>query len=256
MTNPARPRIGLTMGRGIDERPREPKDYADYGTAIEEAGGTVVYLDGRSRGRERQIVRELDGLLLTGGWDIDLRHYPRPPALNGRSPEQIMAARNMSLDPERDLYEIPLTLEAVAADLPIFGICRGCQVLNVALGGQLILDITSELPHAEPHRAAPPPHPDSAWHALRIEPGSLLASILPPDQHVRTNSRHHQAVAPDGAQPVRMVAVSPADGIIEAIEIPGRRWALGVQWHPEYRHDAEIRDAHSPLFAAFVAACQ
>jgi putative glutamine amidotransferase len=255
MQRAARPRIGLTMGRGIDERPREPKDYVDYASAIEEAGGTVVYLDGRSRGREREIIRELQGVLLTGGWDIDLRHYPTPPDLNGHSAEELMTARNMSLDPERDRYEIPLTQEAAAADLPVLGICRGCQVLNVALGGQLVLDIPGELPDAEPHRAAPPPHPESAWHALRIEPDSLLASIFPPDRYGRANSRHHQAVVPDGAQPGRVAAVSPADGVIEAIEIPGRRWALGVQWHPEYRHDAELREAHRPLFVAFVDTC-
>lgn len=252
----ARPRIGLTMGRGIDDTPRAPKDYLDYASAVEEAGGVVVYLDRDSRGRVREIVRELDGLLLTGGWDIDLQYYPRPPDLAGLTPEAVMAERSMSLDPERDRYEIPLTQEAVAADLPIFGICRGCQVLNVALGGQLILDIPGELPHAGPHRAAPPPHPDSAWHALRIEPGSLLAAVLPPEQHRRTNSRHHQAVPPDAGQPGRVVAVSPDDGVSEAIEIPGRRWMLGVQWHPEYRHDAELREAHRPLFEAFVAACR
>jgi putative glutamine amidotransferase len=201
------------------------------------------------------VIRDLQGLLLTGGWDIDLRHYPNPPDLEGRSPEAVMEARGMTLDRERDLYELPLTREAVEANLPVFGICRGCQVLNVALGGHLILDIPSEVTGATTHRAAPPPHPDSAWHALRIEPGSMLAAILPPEQHLRTNSRHHQALLPNERIAGRVTAVSPVDEIIEAIEIPGRRFALGVQWHPEYRHDADLRAAHRPLFATFVAAC-
>jgi putative glutamine amidotransferase len=244
------------MGLGANLQPQGPANYENYASAIEEAGGTVVYLDPSMRGRERAIVRELDGLLLTGGWDIDLRNYPRPPALDGRDPEARMAEARMQADPERDLYEIPLTQEAIAADLPVFGICRGCQVLNVALGGQLILDVPSEVSNAEPHRAAPPPHKDSAWHALRVEPDSLLAAILPPEARTRTNSRHHQALAPNEHLAGRVVAVSPVDGVIEAVEVPGRSFALGVQWHPEYRYDAELRAAHAPLFAAFVAACR
>lgn len=250
-----KPRIGVTTGRDTDGQPQGPERYENYASAIEEAGGQVVYLDGACRGRERRVLRDLEGLLLTGGWDIDLRHYPRPPELNGRDPEAVMEAHQMTLDPERDLYEIPLTREAVDLDLPIFGICRGCQTLNVALGGQLILDIPLQVPGATKHRAAPPPAPESAWHALRIEPDSLLASILPAERHLRTNSRHHQALLANEYLAGRVVAVSPADGIIEAIEIPGRRFALGVQWHPEYRRDAALREAHRPLFFAFVAAC-
>jgi putative glutamine amidotransferase len=251
-----KPRIGITMGRGADGTFQGPEAYLNYSSAVEEAGGEAVFLGGDCRGREREVVRGLQGLLLSGGWDIDLRHYPRPPDLEGRTPEAVMEARNMTLDQERDLYELPLTREAIEADLPVFGICRGCQTLNVALGGQLILDIPSQVPGATTHRAAPPPHPDSAWHALRIEPGSLLARILPPERHVRTNSRHHQALLANEHLAGRVTALSPEDEIIEAIEIPGRRFALGVQWHPEYRHDAELRAAHRPLFAVFVAACE
>jgi putative glutamine amidotransferase len=235
---------------------QEPAAYLNYSSAVEEAGGEAVFLGSDCRGREEEVLRGLEGLLLTGGWDIDLQFYPRPPDLEGRTPEAAMDARNMTLDRERDRYELPLTQAAIAADLPVFGICRGCQVLNVALGGQLILDIPSQVPDAQRHRAAEPPHPDSAWHALRIEPGSLLAKILPPEHHVRTNSRHHQALLPNENLAGRVVAVSPEDQIIEAIEIPGRRFALGVQWHPEYSHDAELRAAHRPLFTAFVAACE
>lgn len=251
-----KPRIGITMGRAADGTSQKPESYVNYSSAVEEAGGEPVFLGSDCRGRERAVLSELEGLLLTGGWDIDLRHYPVPPDLEGQTPEAAMEARNMTLDEERDRYELPLTRAAVEADLPLFGICRGCQVLNVALGGQLILDIPSQVPAATTHRAAAPPHPDSAWHALRIEPDSLLAQILPPDVHVRTNSRHHQAVLPNARLAGRVTAVSPADGIIEAIEIPGRRFALGVQWHPEYRHDAALRAEHRPLFTAFVAACR
>lgn len=250
-----KPRIGITMGRGADGQQQGPAAYVSYSSAVEEAGGEVVFLGSDARGREKELLRDLQGLLLTGGWDIDLRHYPRPPELDGHSPEAVMEARNMTLDPERDRYELPLAREVVEADLPVFGICRGCQVLNVALGGQLILDIPGEIEGATTHRAAPPPHLDSAWHALRVAPGSLLARILPPDRHTHTNSRHHQALLRNEFLAGRVVAVSPVDDIIEAIEIPGRRFALGVQWHPEYRHDADLRAAHRPLFEAFVAAC-
>src|SRR5207247_902050 len=116
-----------------------------YTSALEAAGGEPVPLDGSVRGCEDAVLARLDGVLLTGGYDIDLRLYPNPPDLQGRTPEAVMEARNMELDIDRDLYELPLIRAAVERDMPVFGICRGVQALVVALGGRLVLDIPSEI---------------------------------------------------------------------------------------------------------------
>jgi putative glutamine amidotransferase len=162
----------------------------------------------------------------------------------------------MELDEERDLYEMPLIREAVEADMPVFGICRGVQALAVALGGRLVLDIPLQVPGSVRHAADREPPRRSARHDLVIEPGSRLSSILAPATHRTANSRHHQAVLGDETCPGVITARSPADGIPEALEIPGRRWVLGVQWHPEHLSDPELRAAHAPLFRTFVDACR
>jgi putative glutamine amidotransferase len=249
------PRIGITTGAEKDWLPSGPK-YEAYAAAIRTAGGQPVRLDAALHVREHTVFRELDGLLFTGGWDIDLRLYPRPPKLESETPGERMARGRMQVELERDRYEIRLALAALEADRPILGICRGCQLLHVALGGQLVLDIESEVETAIRHPSFPGPERLSSRHPLAILPGTRLADILAPDQHQVTNSRHHQAVLPDPSLQEVIAAISPDDGIVEAIEVTGRRFALGVQWHPEHPQDNEIREAHRPLFAALIAACQ
>lgn len=249
------PRIGVTTGAERDWRPDGPA-YEAYAGAVRRAGGQPVRLDGPSRGRERALLAELDGVLFTGGWDIDLRSYPRAPELDGESAGERMARARMHVEMERDRYEMPLARAALETDRPILGICRGCQLLHVAAGGLLILDLPSEVETPIRHPSYPAPERLSAQHALAILPGTRLASILAPEQHTTTNSRHHQAVRPDPALPVRVAAVCPADGVVEAIEWVGRRFALGVQWHPEHPKDPEVREAHHRLFVAFVDACR
>jgi putative glutamine amidotransferase len=248
-----RPRIGITTGTDEHWLPGG-SSYESYATAIRAAGGGPVRLDAATTGREPSVLRELDGIVFTGGWDIDLRLYPRPPKLRGETLGERMARGRMRVAWDRDAYEMPLALAATEWDRPVLGICRGCQLLWVALGGRLILDIPSEVENAKQHPALPPPDRASASHELEIRPGTVLASILPPTEHRRTNSRHHQAVLPDDTAPAKVSAVSPADGVVEAIEVPGRRFMLGVQWHPEFPSDPEIREAHRPLFEAFVRA--
>src|SRR5262249_17555737 len=142
------------------------------------------------------------------------------------------------------------------AGMPVLGICRGCQVLHVALGGRLILDIPSEVGGLVRHPSFPPPERLSSSHALSIFPETRLAQILSPDRRQATNSRHHQAVIPDDVTPTRVAAICPVDNIVEAIEVSDRRFTIGVQWHPEHPKDPEIREAHRPLFRALVAACR
>src|SRR5207247_6090956 len=138
-------------------------------------------------------------------------------------PGERMARRRMRIEPDRDRYELPLLRAAVEADLPVLGICRGCQVLHVALGGRLILDIASEVESRVRHPAFPEPERLSSQHALAILPGSRLAAILTPGRHTVTNSRHHQAVLPEDGMPTRVAARCPEDGVVEAIEVPDRR---------------------------------
>jgi putative glutamine amidotransferase len=187
------------------------------------------------------LFDRLDGLCLAGGVDIDPAHYDeaRHPALG-------------NVDATRDATELTLARWALAADLPLFGICRGIQLLNVAGGGSLYQDLAAQMPAARQHDFSPA---DSPWerpvHAVRVAEGSRLAALLRTGE-VMTNSFHHQAVKEVAAGFVP--AAWAADGVVEGIEAPGQRFVLGVQWHPEgmFTTDPLARE----LFAAFVGACQ
>jgi putative glutamine amidotransferase len=214
----------------------------------------AVHLNPSTLGRETAALRELHAIVFSGGNDIHLAHYPNPPEYPGEAYEAVMERHRMRPEPDRDAYELPLLQEALQRDLPLLGICRGCQVLNVGLGGRLILDIPLEVETKLRHTSHPAPDGDSSHHALEVLPNTLLAQVLQPERHQVCNSRHHQAVRVDATFTARIAAVSPDDGIVEAIEAPGRRWAVGVQWHPEHARDHEVRELYQPLFRAFIAA--
>jgi putative glutamine amidotransferase len=186
------------------------------------------------------IYGRLDGLCLAGGVDVD-------PAEYGEAPHPKLG----HVDAARDRTELALACRALEDDLPVLGICRGIQLLNVAAGGSLVQDIPVQLPDAGKHDYA---LADSPWeritHTVRVQPGSRLAGVLGATQ-VPTNSFHHQAVKGPGAglTPVAWAE----DGVVEAVEDASRRFVAGVQWHPEgmFRTDPIARR----LFAAFVATC-
>lgn len=215
----------------------------DYEASVSLAGGTPWMVDPLTAPPE-DVIRAANGLLLTGGGDVS-------PSIYGEATHPFFSAAEAG----RDEYEIELVRRALEADLPVFAICRGIQVLNVALGGTLIQDIPTELPEALEHKFAVPPH-DAARlaHDIRILKHSLLATLSPDrgaDADCReVNSRHHQAVKALGEG---LVATATApDSVIEAIEDPTRRFCLGVQWHPEnFCRTGEFR----PLFEGFVRAC-
>ena len=166
-----------------------------------------------------ELVNRFDGFVFSGGGDVD-------PALYGGH----LDATVHSIDPERDDFEralIPLVLEA---DKPLLAICRGAQILNVALGGSLYEDIPSALPAALRHDWYPNIPRDYLAHTVEIEPGSRLAEILG-TRKLRTNSLHHQAIRQPA--PGLEVVARAEDDVIEAVELPGKRFAIGVQWHPE-----------------------
>jgi putative glutamine amidotransferase len=211
------------------------KKPRDYDAAVRRAGATPKPL---SLDEPTSAALEgVDGLLLTGGDDVD-------PALYGE-------ARHPTSDvsePGRDAFEIDLVRRALAADLPVLAICRGLQVLNVALGGTLIQDIPSEPGALLPHDADA--SPTTLAHTVAVAPGSCLAALVGPDDTRAVNSRHHQAIRALGEGLVA-TGTSP-DGLIEAAEAPAARFCVGVQWHPENFKTGEF----DRLFAGFVEACR
>ncbi|GEO82814.1 gamma-glutamyl-gamma-aminobutyrate hydrolase family protein [Pararhodospirillum oryzae] len=234
-----RPVIGITadseeQGGGYSALPWYAlrHNYCDQVTA---AGGLALILP-----HEQETVPEvldlIDGLLITGGaFDVD-------PALFGASDRHA----SVVLKARRTAFELALLQGALARDLPVLGICGGEQLVAVALGATLIQHIPDAVPQALAHEQ-PNPRTEPG-HTVAIEPGTLLHRLVGPGP-VAVNSAHHQAVATPG--PRLVVNARAPDGVIEGIEDPGRRFCLGVQWHPEYA----LSPADTALFAAFVAAC-
>jgi putative glutamine amidotransferase len=215
----------------------------DYDESVRRAGGEPWVLD-PSADRPEEAIRAAGGLLLAGGGDVS-------PEIYGAAPHPSYHAA----EPGRDQYEIALIKCALDADLPVFAICRGIQVLNVACGGTLVQDIPSEIAGALEHKLdVPPNEPFTIAHEVWLEEDSLLARLAGDGNEAESrqvNSRHHQAVKTVGEG---LVAVATApDGVIEAVEDPTRRFCVGVQWHPEnFYRTGEFRS----LFEAFVRACK
>jgi len=227
MTNEQRkPRIGITPCSRLD----------DYVESVRVAGGDPVVLSNDDSPPD--VLRRVDGILLTGGPDVDPALYDQP------------KHESTEIDEARDAFEVPLSRAAVAGNVPVFAICRGVQVLNVAAGGTLIQDIPTQLATTTDHSLEQPKN--ARAHDVRVTPGTRLASILdgsPSPEVCSVNSRHHQAVG-DVAPSFVVSAVSP-DGIVEAIERPDSSFCVGVQWHPEnFWRTGEFL----PLFREFVAA--
>jgi putative glutamine amidotransferase len=167
----------------------------------------------------------LDGLVLHGGSDVWPGSYGETPLEERWSGDRV-----------RDAYEIALARAFVAAGKPVFGICRGLQLINVAFGGTLYQDIATQIPQSLVHRDAVAY--DRNFHEVELAPGSRLAALLAGDESSRINSVHHQAVK-DLAPDFVVEARCPSDGMIEAIRHTGQRWVAAVQWHPEF-HKPEL----------------
>ena len=224
-------RIGISACRKIE----------DYKQSILHVGGEVRILDHGTTLAD--ALSGIDGLLLTGGGDVD-------PARYGEVADPSVA----EVDVPRDEFEIGLVLEARRRDLPILAICRGIQVLNVAAGGTLVQDIPSQVKGALEHYLAVPQHESYALaHEVWLDKDTLLARLmlerLSDTDSFDVNSRHHQAIK-QLAPGLQSSATAP-DGVIEAIEAPDARFVLGVQWHPEnFWRTGEFR----PLFEGFLEA--
>jgi len=215
----------------------------DYRQAVLHVGADIRIVDATMI--VEQALSGAGGLMLTGGDDVAPTRY-------GESKHPAV----VEVEPERDEFEIALVQEARRRNLPIFAICRGVQVLNVAFGGSLVQDIPSQLSGALQHKLTVPPHQSYALaHEVWFEKDSLLGSLLKDRlsdaDSCEVNSRHHQAVK-QVANGFRVTATAP-DGVIEAIEDPGTPFCLGVQWHPEnFWRTGEFRS----LFEGFVQAAE
>jgi len=224
------PVIGVTRCSRLD----------DYVSSVEQAGARARVLEVSES--PRALVETLDGVLLTGGGDVD-------PVLYGEERHPSVE----DAEPGRDEFEIDLARRAMEADMPLLAICRGAQVLNVAAGGTLVQDIPSSVTTDLSHTLTEPK--DCVAHPIAVARGSRLHAALGGAVDAactcRVNSRHHQSVGMLGSELVAS-AVAP-DGVIEAIEAPKSRFCVGVQWHPEnFWRTGEFR----PLFDAFVEAAR
>lgn len=211
----------------------------DYMDAIRRAGGLPVLLPLCVETDCLQaMLDQIDGLLLTGGADVN-------PALYGE--EKLACCGDLA--PQRDQMELPLCRMAVQQDKPVLAICRGHQMLNVALSGTLYQDIAQQ--YGDQLRHPRSDVPKTPVHAVSVAADSLLHRACGLDA-LAVNSRHHQGVK----QPGEGIAVcgKAEDGLIEAIEVPGKRFVLGVQWHPESLSAA--RPEAQALFNAFVKSCE
>ena len=206
-----------------------PRSYVD---AVQRAGGIALLLppDPAAVEAPDRLLDLLDGLLLAGGSDMD-------PATYGAAPH----ATTVGTVPERDAFELALARRAIERDMPFLGICRGMQVMNVARGGTLNQHLPDDYGH-EDHRRSLGSF-DNADHDVRLEHGSLAARVADEELH-GTKSHHHQGVERIG-DGLEVTGWATVDDLPEAIEVPGNRFALGVQWHPE-------ADETSPLIAALV----
>jgi putative glutamine amidotransferase len=229
--------IGLTL----DSEP--PGGYSkfpwyaireNYAGAVVRAGGVPLLLP-----HEPALVETyaglIDGLIVTGGaFDLD-------PGLYGATDRHA----TVTTKDRRTAFELGITRVFLAADKPVLGICGGQQLLNVALGGTLIQHIPDAIPAALAHEQ---PNPrDQPGHEVRVRPGTKLRQIVGADR-LAVNSAHHQAVLAPG--PGVDINADASDGVIEGIEDAGRRFCIGVQWHPEFELSAGDRN----LFASLVAA--
>jgi putative glutamine amidotransferase len=218
-----RPIIGCTTYHKVAAQANPIDIYGlmpSYIEAVKAAGGIPLLIPlGLSDEDLQTVFERIDGVLLPGGGDIEPEYY------NGRA-----HIKMWGIDGERDRTEFFMVRTAVEQQKPILAICRGIQVLNVALGGTLWEDIPTLVPHAIVHDNLPGQPRSHLSHTVDIQPGSLLARQLN-QTTTWVNSLHHQAVR-DLAPGLVATACSP-DGLIEAAEAPNHPYALGVQWHPE-----------------------
>ncbi|OGN94292.1 MAG: hypothetical protein A2Z71_05050 [Chloroflexi bacterium RBG_13_50_21] len=235
-----KPLIGLTTSRMPNPSGRPAfGTNVPYTKSVADAGGLPVLIPlNLSNDDLDALLPRLDGILFTGGYDIDPRHY-------GNQPHPKVEG----IDVDRDRAEMHLVHAIIQSTLPFLGICRGCQVINVAMGGSLFEDLFDQCPGEIQHDNHDQPRNYLA-HSVELKIDSHLAHILT-SVTTQVNSLHHQGVR-ELAQVLRATAVAP-DGLIEAFELPSHPFGLAVQWHPEELQEYEPMRR---LFLEFVRSCR
>ena len=222
----AHPRILLTLSRPVSDRVRQ--SHEAYRQRLIDAGVTplAIYPDD-------DPPETFDGLVLSGGGDIDPREYGQDDA----------GVERATVDGDRDAVERRLANAALAAGRPVLAICRGMQVLNWVYGGKLVQHVSGHRPKDGP----------MVPHVIRPDPGSLLAQICG-TAPFQVNSRHHQVIT---ETPAGLRATARVDDVVEAVEASDDRWVLGVQWHPETKGDLLLDEAPAArIFGSFVRASE
>jgi putative glutamine amidotransferase len=211
-----------------------------YIIAIGEAGGVPILIpSGINSESIKSLIKKVDGILFTGGGDIAIDRFDGKPHLSVEG-----------VDPDRDKVEIALVQASAESGKPFFGICRGFQMVNVALGGTLYTHIQDQLPGAIKHDYDSNLQRQFLAHTIRLEKSSSLAGILD-ESEMSVNSLHHQG-AKDLAPTLKPTAYAP-DGLVEGLELMGHPFAVAVQWHPEWLLDQQVSKR---LFRAFVEAAR
>ena len=231
--------IGVTTNRNSSQAGYPVFTLAEaYVESIQQAGAMPVMIPlGLPEEQLSELLSRVDGVLFSGGGDVHPERY-------GSSPHPLVDF----VDEDRDREEALLVNHAVQRGLPVFGICRGLQLINVALGGTLYEDLGAQFPGAIRHDYAEEHQRDYLAHRVEVKQGSLLAEVLGCSS-VQVNSLHHQGIRQLAAG-LQVSAYAP-DGVVEGVELPGYPFGLAVQWHPEWLQ------AHPPmrrLFQAFVTA--
>jgi putative glutamine amidotransferase len=232
-----RPLIGVPCQGNLRSKYHRFCVAKSYCRALNAAGGAPVLLPLLDDSEAMLDVYErLDGLLLAGGGDIAPHHFG-----------ETRFTRLMGVDPPRDRAELLLARRAVEDGLPLLAICRGIQVLNVALGGTLYQDIATQIPQALRHDFHPEHARNYLGHGVWVKPETRLADILGEESR-EVNSFHHQSIK--GVPMALQVTASAPDGVTEAVETQGQAFVVGVQWHPEELIEDDPRMRR--LFEAFI----
>jgi len=235
------PLIGLTTGRitrkqGQGDAVTTPCSYIN---ALKQAGALPVLIPlGLSQEQMRGVFDRVDGVLIIGGADIDPGRFAGEPH-----------PRVYDVDPEQDELDLTLVRWCAERGKPFFGICRGIQSMNVALGGSLYTDIADQYSKEQRHDWYPDIPRNMLAHGLRLDPDSRLARVMGGTEF-KVNSLHHQGLL--RIAPGLKVAGHASDGLVEAVELTDHPFGVGVQWHPEWLQEHEHARA---VFRAFVQAC-
>lgn len=233
------PLIGLTTYRHLNPYGLPLNSLTEaYVRAVSNAGAIPMLIPlGLSEETMDKMLARLDGILFTGGGDVQPERY-------GSLPHTLV----YDVDPDRDRVEVHLLQRSLKQGLPFLGICRGLQVINVALGGTLFEDILDQRPDSLKHQYYPNYPRNHLAHTVQVEQGSRLGQMLI-SPAVQVNSLHHQGIR-QLATPLQATAYAP-DGVIEAFELPDHPFGMAVQWHPEWLQEYTPMQS---IFRAFVQA--